>query len=94
MPEFRTEIVLRVVMFCAENRTFLFSTKRHNNSLNDKHALGFFMVHASLASVNVGKTRSGDVPIGFKLEDSTRAMWVVVTKYPHSFALKASCGAV
>ena len=45
------------------------------NSINDKHALDFFIVHAGLASVNVGKTRSGDVSIGFKLEDSTQTMW-------------------
>jgi len=45
------------------------------NSINDKHGLDFFIVHASLASVNVGKTRSGDVSIGFKLEDSTQTMW-------------------
>ena len=45
------------------------------NSLNDRNALDYFIVHASLASVNVGKTRSGDVSIGFKLEDSTQTMW-------------------
>lgn len=45
------------------------------NSLNDRNAHDYFIVHASLASVNVGKTRSGDVSIGFKLEDSTQTMW-------------------
>ena len=39
------------------------------------HRRQLFIVHASLASVNVGKNRSGDVPIGFKLEDSTQTMW-------------------
>ena len=38
------------------------------------HRRQLFIVHASQASVNVGKTRSGDVSIGFKLEDSTQAM--------------------
>ena len=45
------------------------------NSLHDPHAMDYFIVHASLASVSVGKTRSGDISTGFKLEDSSCSLW-------------------